>query len=58
MLNSQVSDMKNKMDAKVRECEKLKDELKKKDKTFEDKLNLANCKYFWQCIHNMIHLNE
>lgn len=40
----QINDWKNKNDAKVREIEKLKEELKRKEKGFEDKLNIANCK--------------
>lgn len=38
----QINDWKNKNDAKVREIEKLKEELKRKEKGFEDKLNIAN----------------
>jgi hypothetical protein len=35
--------VKIKLDSKHKECEKLKDELKKKEKTMEDKINMANC---------------
>jgi chromosome segregation ATPase len=39
----QINEWKNKNDAKVREIEKLKEELKRKEKGFDDKLNIANC---------------
>jgi DNA repair exonuclease SbcCD ATPase subunit len=41
----QINEWKNKNDAKVREIEKLKEELKRKEKGFDDKLNIANCTY-------------
>ena len=37
------NDYKNKNDSKVREIEKLKDELKKKEKANEDRFNQVNC---------------
>ena len=43
-LTFQVNDLKNKNDQKTREIDKLKEELKKKEKGFEDKLNIANSK--------------
>jgi len=39
-----VNDLKNKNEQKQREIDKLKDELKRKEKGFEDKLNMSNCK--------------
>ena len=45
-MNLQVNDLKNKNDQKTREIDKLKEELKKKEKGFEDKLNIANSKNF------------
>ena len=44
-LNIQVSDLKNKNDQKTREIEKLKEEIKRKEKGYEDKLNLANSNF-------------
>ena len=41
-LNLQVNDLKNKNDQKTREIDKLREELKRKEKGFEDKLNLSN----------------
>ncbi len=41
----EISDLKNKNDQKTREIEKLKEELKRKEKGFDDKLNIANSKY-------------
>ena len=43
-LNLQLNDLKNKNDQKTREIDKLKEELKRKEKGFEDKLILANSK--------------
>ncbi len=43
-LSFQVNDLKNKNDQKTREIDKLKEELKKKEKGFEDKLNIVNSK--------------
>ncbi len=42
----QISDLKNKNDAKVREIEKLKEELKRKEKGFDDKMGILNSKWF------------
>jgi peptidoglycan hydrolase CwlO-like protein len=44
-LTLQVNDLKNKNDQKTREIDKLKEEIKKREKGFEDKLNLANSKH-------------
>jgi len=43
-LNFQVNDLKNKNDQKTRENDKLKEELRKKEKGFADKLHIANRK--------------
>jgi hypothetical protein len=40
----QINDLKNKNDAKVREIEKLKEELKRKEKGYDDKLGILNSK--------------
>ena len=44
-LTLQLNDLKNKNDQKTRELDKLKEELRKKEKGFEDKLPLANSNY-------------
>ena len=41
-MSLQINDLKNKNDAKVREIEKLKEELKRKEKGFDDKLGILN----------------
>ena len=43
-LTLQLNDMKNKYEQKLREVDKLKEDLKRKEKSAEDKLNLVNCK--------------
>ena len=51
-LTLQVNDLKNKNDQKTREIDKLKEELKRKEKGFEDKMNISNCK--WTLYTNMV----
>jgi len=41
-LTLQLNEARNKLDQKMRELDKLKEEQKKKEKAAEDKLNIAN----------------
>jgi len=45
-LTLQLNEARNKLDQKMRELDKLKEEQKKKEKAAEDKLNIANCTSF------------